>query len=214
MVQEKTPGTRVPPGCGEVRLEPRPSHVLEHADARHLVEHRGRGEVTVVAHLDAAAVLKTVVRDAVTGERRLRLAQGDAENLHAVAARRVAGQPTPTTPDVQQRLSGTESQRAADEVELGFLRLAQILVSGREIGAGVGEMFVEPERVEIVADVVVVLDGAGVARRRVAQSAREPAPKLRGAGCRRGAVGASLIADVVVSWQLREQPREPQETAG
>ena len=71
MVQEKTPGTRVPPGCGEVRLEPRPSHVLEHADARHLVEHRGRGEVTVVAHLDAAAVLKTVVRDAVTGERRL-----------------------------------------------------------------------------------------------------------------------------------------------
>ena len=75
-------------------------------------------------------------------------------------------------------------------------------------------MFVEPQRVEIVADVVVVLDRAGVARRRVAQSAREPAPKLRGACCRGGAVGASLIADVVVSWQLREQPREPQETAG
>jgi hypothetical protein len=80
----------------------------------------------------------------------------------------VDDEPTPATTDVQQALTGLQPQLAADVVELALLGTVQILLWRGEVSAGIDHPLVQPQRVELARNVVVVGDGPPVALSRVA----------------------------------------------
>jgi hypothetical protein len=82
-------------------------------------------------------------------------------------------QPAPAAADVQQPLAGLQAQLAADVVQLALLRGVQVVVGRLEVGARIDHAPVEPQRVEVVRDVVMVGDGRAVALDRMAL-ARQP----------------------------------------
>ena len=61
----------------------------------------------------------------------------------------------PTATDVEEVFSCRQAKLATDVVELCRLRRVERLVAALEVGAGVHHLLTEPERVEVVADVVV-----------------------------------------------------------
>jgi hypothetical protein len=78
----------------------------------------------------------------------------------------------PAAADVEQPLARLQAELRADELELGLLRLLERLRAARPDGARVRHRLAEEEREEVVRDVVVVRDGAPVARDRVALALR------------------------------------------
>src|ERR1051325_1591594 len=80
----------------------------------------------------------------------------------------------PAAPDVQQSLSWMQPQLTTDEIQLRGLRIVERLVTAREVSARVHHLPVEPERIELVADVVVKAHRRAVAvHRMLAPEARE-----------------------------------------
>jgi hypothetical protein len=114
----------------------------------------------------------TRISRALAGARCLRLRQRDAGHAHPVVLRRVDGEAAPAAADVEQPLALFEGELRADELELRPLRLLQRLGAARPDRARVGHRLVEEQREEVVRDVVVVRDGALVARDRVAPALR------------------------------------------
>src|SRR5689334_19493407 len=88
----------------------------------------------------------------------LLLAESDAQPSNAVASCRPAQQPAPPAPDVQQPVSRSEPELAADMVELVFLRLVNVFRSRTEIGARINHVSIEPEPIEVVRHIVVTGD--------------------------------------------------------
>ena len=136
--------------------------VLEHADTDRLVEAAILGQVAIVHQLQRHPVLQALGGDPLTGQRELFAAQGDAEHLGAELAGGEACQPAPAAADIEQAVAGLEPQLAAEQAQLGLLRLVEILLAGFEIGTGVDHVPVQPEPVEIVGQVVVVGDRLGI----------------------------------------------------
>ena len=94
------------------------------------------------------------------GERRLLLRHGDAGADDAVALGGELEEAAPARADVEHGHPRLETDLAADQVELCFLRL----VEGRcvlPVAAGIDHPLVEHPLVEIVADVVVLLGDLG-----------------------------------------------------
>ena len=150
----------------EVLAEVRGADMLGHADAGRLVEPRGR-QVAIVAKLHLGAVGQALRRDPLARQAGLRLGQGDAGGVHPVVGRRVPDQRPPAAADVQEALARAQAQLAADQVQLLLLGLVERRLRAGEIGARVDHVAIEPEPVEVVADVVVVADRLAVARPRV-----------------------------------------------
>jgi len=122
------------------------------------------------------------------------LGEGDPDDAHAVLAGRVDRHRAPAAADVQEPLPGRQGELAADEFELVALGVLESAVRGLPVGAGVHHGRAEDECVEVVADVVVVADGAPV-----------------------GAAGVQVAraADLLAGRRGRQRgPGEPQQTAG
>lgn len=86
-------------------------------------------------------------------------------HAHAVRAKvlgRAQHQGAPATTDVQQPLARLQADLGEDVVQLLALGGGQVLVAVLEVGAGIDHALVQPEPVEVVGDVVVVLDGFAV----------------------------------------------------
>ena len=94
-----------------------------------------------------------------------------------------APQPQPASTTRSPRL---QPQLAADVIHLRDLRLVERRVGRREVRAGVGHRLAEPQRVELVADVVVVMDVLARAGRACC-AAGDAATARGGAGTRSAA---------------------------
>ena len=84
---------------------------------------------------------------------------------HAVVARHVKRQGSPAAPGFDHCVARPQPQLAAHEIELGTLRLGERHRRVRVVGAGVNEVGIEPQLIEVVAEIVVVDIAAGVAER-------------------------------------------------
>ena len=111
--------------------------------------------------------------------------QRDADDVGAVPLRGVQREAAPAAADVQQPHPGRQAELAADEVELGLLGGVQPGVLVGPDGAGVDQRGSEDQRVEVVADVVVVGDRGGV------PVAGVPPDPARAAGTPRAAARAA-----------------------
>src|SRR6185437_17079761 len=78
----------------------------------------------------------------------------EGADLDAVVLRHVKSQRAPATTRLDDALSGAQADLATDVIHLGGLRLIQRGRWGRVVGAGIRHGLAEPERVELVADVV------------------------------------------------------------
>ena len=76
-------------------------------------------------------------------------------------------QPAPTTTDIQQTLPWLQTQLAAKVIQLLLLRLLKLVIRCGKVGAGVDHAGIQPERVEFVGAVVVIIGGLAIALFRV-----------------------------------------------
>ncbi len=153
-----------PPDLVEVARQVTLADVLEHPHARDLVVGCVFRHVAVVHEPHLAAVPEAERLDALVHVGVLSFGERDAGRLDAVVARRPENQAAPAAADIQETFPGLEQQFPADMVELLLLRKVQRVVGLAEIGAGIDPIAVQPERIEIVADVVVVLDRFAIRR--------------------------------------------------
>ena len=181
VVEQPAPGAQERREPRGVRVDVRAADVLDHADRGDLVVGLA-GEVAPVHDVDVDEVADARLLGALPRADGLRLRERHARRAHAVLARRVHDEAAPAAADVEQPLARLQLQLAADEVELRALRLLERLRPAREDRARVRHRRVEEEREELVADVVVVADGAQVALAAVAPADR---PQLRGGRLRR-----------------------------
>ena len=120
-------------------------------------------DVAVVLDADLDPVGEPLLGDPLAGVGGLLLGERDADDADAVLAGGVDRHGAPAAADVEQPLPGPQAELAADEVELVALGALQGAVLGLPVGARVHHRGAEDELVEVVADVVVVADGAPVA---------------------------------------------------
>ena len=123
VIQEQSAGLQHAPHGIEIHGQILESHVLEHADARHLVVERLAFQVAIIAQLDRHPVLEPRRRDARARDLELLAAQRDSVGAHAVMLGRVDHQRAPAAADVEKSLTGLQEQLAADVLELGLLRM-------------------------------------------------------------------------------------------
>jgi len=93
--------------------------------------------------------------------------------------RGVKDQPAPAAADVEETLPGLEHELAAYVLEFLLLRLVERIVVALEIRARVRHVAIEPEPIELVGHVVVVLYRTGVLLARMAHRTAQASP-----GCR------------------------------
>ena len=156
--------------------------VLEHADARDAVELAF--DVAIILQTDLDLVFEAGVLHALRREIELVLRQRDAHAPRAELLRRAHHERAPAAADVEQALAGLQLDLGEDVVDLLDLRGGEIFVAVLEVRARVDHVLVEPQLVELVRDIVVVLDGLLVRRLRVievASHARELARARHGA---------------------------------
>jgi len=94
----------------------------------------------------------------------------------------VPHQRAPAAADIEKALARRQPQLAADVVELGPLGRIDVFPAGLEIGARIDHLLVEPEPVEVVADVVVVADVGAVGLRLVSRRRQFGPHRDRGTG--------------------------------
>ena len=139
--------------------------VLAHLDRADRVELRSlvrQFAVVLQAHLDPVG--RGPARRC--GLRRSRAARADSVTpvaLHAVVLGGVQDQRAPAAADVEQPHARLQVELAADQVELGGLRVVQRLVVVGEVRRRVRHVLVEQQLVEVVGQVVVVRDRGAVA---------------------------------------------------
>ena len=151
--------------------------VLEHADRDERVVRARQIAVVVLDELDLAVEAELLgprarVRD-------LLLRDVEAAHAHAVVLRHEQREAAPAAAGLDDALAGLQLQLAADVMHLRLLRLLDRHRGIREVRAGVLQrLAVEPQLVEVVAEVVVVVNVA----LRVRQVGRELAGRARAPG--------------------------------
>ena len=160
----------------EIGRQVGPADVLEHADGRDAVELAEVCQIAVVAYLRADRVTQPGCSGTVVRRAHLPFAQCDADGLATEPLAGVRDERTPARADVQQSDVLAQLQLPADEVQLGLLGVVEPSgrVRGRaalrEIGAGVGHAPIQPQRKEVVANVVVEADRGHVSCAAMASS--------------------------------------------
>ena len=147
--------------------------VLEHADRDECVVLSADVPVVVLDELDPGGKPRTLGPLLRVGDLLVR----DVEGAHpdSVVARHVQRQRTPAAARLHHLLAGLETHLAAHVVHLRLLGLLQGGLGVLVVGAGVDHALVEPQPVEVVAQVVVVADVLAGAARRVLSRPREAA---------------------------------------
>ena len=159
--------------------------MLDHADAGDCVE-AFAGEVAVVLRPDAHAMVQTGLAHPRASEGRLRLGEGDPDDLDAMISSRMDGKAAPAAADVEHPLACLQPELAAGQLQLRFLsRLQRLAVSGEESTA-IGHRPVQEQGEELVGDVVVMLYRQGIPDFRVPGAARAQLHRR----CRQGQGGA------------------------
>ena len=112
--------------------------------------------------------------------------QRHAQTARAVLLRRAQYQRTPAAADVEQCLPRLQADLGEDVVDLLQLRFVERFVAVLEVGAGIDHVLVQPQLVEVVGDVVVVLDRFLVAFLRVGEVAHHAGQRISAGGGGRG----------------------------
>lgn len=174
VVEQQTAGAQLAlqePEVGGVVLD---ANVLGQPDRGHRVE-TGFRDVAVVGVAHLRQVAEPLLVDAALRPLRLLGRQGGADRPHP-AARRVAHHAAPAAADVEQPVARGQPQLVEDQPVLILLGLFQRRVGVRVHRAGVGHRRAQHQFVEPVGDVVVVVDGLGVAGLGVHQPVGDPTP--------------------------------------
>lgn len=174
----------------EVERQILAADVLEHPDARDAVELPVDFAIVLQADLDL--VLEAGGLHARGGEIELVLRQRHAETRRAELLRGAQHERAPAAADVEQPLAGLELDLRQDMVDLLDLRGREIFIAVLEVRARVHHVLVEPQLVELVRHVVVVLDRLLVGALRVIEVAPH-ARELARAGDR---AARERVADV------------------
>src|SRR5438552_2106582 len=145
--------------------------VLEHADARDLVEDALARNIAIVLQAHLAAALESLLPDPSRGEFVLIPAERDARRPGAILLGCSQNERAPATADIQEPFARLELELVEDVIEFLFLSELQGIGLAAEIGAGIHHVPVQPQRVEVVRNVVVVLNGVAIALAAVAPNA-------------------------------------------
>ena len=143
--------------------------MLEHAHARDLVVRRVLGHVAVVEQLHLTELAKPSAGDLGARELILILGKRDPGRVHPVMLGRPDDQRTPPAADVEEALARLQHELLADVIELLLLRELEAVLGAPEVGTRIDAATVEPQAVEIVADVVVIADRLRVESARVGE---------------------------------------------
>jgi hypothetical protein len=157
--------------------------VLDHADAGDRVEALPL-QLAVVGDPDLDALGYAGLGHSLPGQDRLGLREGDPHHLGAVAGGGVDRKASPPASHVEHALARLQAELSADQLELLLLGLLQGPGAAGEDRAAVGHGAIEEQGEELVRDVVVVADRAGIAG---SGAAPPPGPKLGGWGRGRSA---------------------------
>jgi hypothetical protein len=87
----------------------------------------------------------------------------------------MAQQGSPSAAYIEQAVARLEPELPAEILPLGRLGLVQVLLSGWKLGAGIDHLPIEPEGIEVVAEIVVVTNGSGIPLRGVTRP-QSPSP--------------------------------------
>ena len=90
----------------------------------------------------------------LAGELRLRLTQRDSDDVDVIELHGAFQGSTPAAADIEQCHPGLEVQLAQREVELGVLGFLEIHIVALVVAAGVPHRRPEPQRKEVIRDVV------------------------------------------------------------
>ena len=138
------------------------SHRLEHLDRRDPGEALGYGPVVLEPDIDLA--LESGLLDLALRPGVLLLGERDAGDLAAGLLGGMDREPAPAAADLEQVVFGRGLQQLEHAVPLAHLRIGEALAVAGEHRRGVRHGLVEPQLVEVVAEVVVVRDVLAAAR--------------------------------------------------
>ena len=136
--------------------------MLIHADRRNFVERAGFVDGAIVLEADVDIRIEPVAGHHASGPVELAAAYGNPYPVDLMPECSPAQKRAPAAADVEDAISGLEHQLAADMVEFLALSLVDVLGSIPEVSAGIDQVFIEPEFVKFVRDIVVSLDLPGV----------------------------------------------------
>ncbi len=133
-----------------------PTDVLQHAD----------GDEGVIVAIDVAVVVLDVLDPIAQSfarralRREAHLLMGDVVGTHpgAVVDRHVPSQRPPAAASLHHPVTGLEAEFAADVIELRLLGLLDGEVGLRIVRAGVLHLAIEPQAIEFIAQIVMVVD--------------------------------------------------------
>ena len=166
--------------------------VLQHAHRDERVA--GALDVAVVVLHELHRPAHALARRALARVCDLLLRDVEGADPDAVLARHVQGEGAPSTTGFDDLLTRLEHQLAADVVELRALRLLQGRLRRVVVRTGVDHLLVEPQAVEVVAQIVVVVDVAARAGGGVGTRLRQPAQQAALGGGRTRAIHASITS--------------------
>ena len=130
--------------------------VLEHADRDDAVV--AVVVLAVVAQFEAHAVRQPGPARLLGRQRVLLARQRDAGDAHVLHRRQVQRQITPAAADVEHLQAGLQVELGGDQPQLVLLGDFQAVVVVEEVGARILHALVEEQRVEVVAEIVVMGD--------------------------------------------------------
>src|ERR1051325_9319569 len=146
-----------------------------HSQADDLVVSFRLSEVAVVYQFDLASSRKISFRNPLLRQNELLLAECDPNSIHAILACSVHDQSTPPAANIQQPFASLQPQFSANVVDLLALRGVEIIFRLLEVSTGVDHLLAQPERIEIVRNIVVIANRLPVALFRVKPPA-QPRP--------------------------------------
>ncbi len=132
------------------------AHVLEHAHRHERVVVTGDVPIVLFDVFDLRS--HAFAHGALARVQHLLVRNIEGTHFHTVVLRHVQGETAPAEARFDNGLTGAQLQLAAHVIELGDLRFVERGVRGGVIRARVGHRAAEPERIELVANVVVVMD--------------------------------------------------------
>ncbi len=140
------------------------AHVFEHSNRHERVVRTA--DVSVVVVDEGHSIGQMFARRPRPRVVQLLTRDVDGRDAHPVMPRHVQGQGAPATSGFDDRLARLQSQFAADPIELCALRHVERRLWRFEVRTGVHEFAVEPQSVEVVAEIVVMVHvPAGTAER-------------------------------------------------
>ena len=130
------------------------------------VFHHAYGDKTIVLPIDIAvvgfdefnAILEAFPGGALTRPADLLTRDVVGTHAHTIFTRHIQRKATPSTTGLDHPFPWHKPQLAADEIELGELRLFQACILAREIGTGIDQFLIQPQFVEIITDIVMMMN--------------------------------------------------------